>query len=293
MSVTVSVRANTRALTTRERVKRLLEIDDTSRDQLMDELILAASAAVETFCHRIFAREAVVETVRGFGGTVLMLTRTPLVLLTSVIANGQDPITDAVRESDEAGMLYRKVGWLDTTQLGWGLSATLIPNTADPLYTVTYSAGYLLPGDDVESDGGLSVDGPSRTFLLGDGSFPLTLVGGDRVYVQGFTLAANNGWFTVAANGVAAGALTVAETTLQTEPVDEGLRTVAVSTLPADVELSARETVRSMYTSRTRDSEVQSKSVGDLSVTYRDRGTTTEGLPVECLKRLGPWVRVA
>ncbi len=96
----------------------------------------------------------------------------------------------------------------------------------------------------------------------------------------------------MAANGAAAGALTVTEA-LTTEPTTDGLRTIAVSTLPADVDQAARETVRSMYVARKRDGDVQSKSVGDLSITYRGTAATAEGLPVECIKRLGPWVRVA
>src|SRR5262245_27337660 len=289
--ITVATPANTTALTTRERVKRLMGKEDTADDLLLDELVVAATAAVEAYCHRTFARETLVETVRGYGGTVLMLGRAPIVLVTSVLGDGTDPITDWVYDSKDAGLLYRKRGWQDTVQLGWAITGYSVPGSEDPLYAVAYSAGFLLAGDNVEVESGLSVDAPSRQFRRATGSFPLTLVGGDRVFADDFGDPANNGWFTVQA--VAPQAVTVAETTLVTEGAGEGVRSLKVETLPADVELAARETARAMYLARKRDDVVASKTIGALSITYRDTPTTAEGVPTACLARLAPWRRMA
>lgn len=292
--ITVSTYANSTALTTLEGVKRLLQVESPATDDLYNDLIVAGSAAIESHCNRRFCREAVVETVKGYGGVNLLLSRAPIARVTSVIADG-DVITDYVVENPGAGMLYRKRGWLDTVQLGWAISDYRVPGSEDPLYVVSYSAGYLLPGDNVEAEGEFfSVDGPNRTFTAtGEASFPLTLVGGDRVYVTGFTETGNSGWLTV--QSATASTLVVAET-LTTEASTEGIKTFKFDNLPADIELAARETVKGIYLRRKVDDSVASKSIGDLSITYRqDSGSTltASGVPVGVVARLAPYVRYA
>jgi len=298
--ITVTTPANSTALTTLAAVKQMLKIEGTDEDLLLGSEIAAASASVSAYCHRTFAREGLSETVKGYGGPILMLGRAPVARLGTILGNASDPITDAILENADAGLIYRKRNWDNTIQLGWAITETPRPGSEDPLYVVAYSAGYLLPGDDIEADGGISVDATLKQFVLDPefGSFPLTLVSGDRVYVQGFVDPRNNGWFTVFA--VTAQTLTVQEATLQNEVVGEGIRTMALATLPADVELATRETVRDLRLSRRRDASVGSKTVGDLSITYRDpralasgTGQYAGGLPMDAAMRLVPYVRAA
>lgn len=299
--ITVVTAANSRNLTTAAAVKALLGLDAPD-DAVLDALVVAASATVEAHCHRTFAREVLTETVKGYGGTVLMLGRAPIARVTSVMGDGGAVISDYVVENPGAGMLYRKRGWLDTSEVGWNIVENRVPGSEEPLYTVAYAAGWLLPGDRVESEGAnWSVVGGQFVLAVAGGSFPLTFAAGDKVYVDGFATAANNGWFTVAS--VAAQALTPVETTLVAEVPSEGVRSVDIVdpngrrslwALPADVQHAATETVRTLYLGRKAAGDVQSKQVGDLSITYRQRSDAdATGLPFEAIGRLTPYVRLA
>jgi len=295
--ITVTTRANSTALTTVPAVKQMLGIEGTGEDAQIAVEIAAASAAIESYCHRVFARQAITELVKGYGGPYLMLGRAPVVRLGTILANSTDPITDARLENADAGLVYRKFNWDNTIQLGWTIGDTPLPGSEDPFYSIDYSAGYLLPGDDVEGEMTISVDGPTKQFRTTE-TFPRTLVSGDVLVAEGFAIAANNGRFTVAT--AAAQAITVVETTLATEAATEGLRFLRLCNLPADVELAAREAVRDVRLARRRDAAIASRTVGDLSISYRDpralvgpAAPMTGGLPVDAALRLSPYVRAA
>lgn len=293
--LSVTTRASNRLLARVQDVRRRLGLDPAAeQDAVLAELLAAASAAAETYCHRTFAREALSETARGYGGTLLMLTRTPVVAVSSVLLNGE-AITDYAVDDPDAGFLYRRLGWEWTAQLGWHLTASVRPRSEEPSYAIAYTAGYLLPSDDVET-ARVAVDGPAKTLTLSAGSWPL-LLPGDVVVTAGFAEAANNVALTVALR--TASVLTVAET-LATEAESDVVKTIRVSTLPADIEEAVRLATRAWWTSRKRDhGAVVSRSVGDLSISYASpsaQGTATLAalsLPTESAALLAPHVRAA
>lgn len=289
MALTVTSRAAHRGLASLAAAKELLQVqDDTAQDALLANLLGRASDAIERYCRRPFARESVTETVPGYGDLILELSRRPLVRITSVTYTPSgEAITDAVIEDAGLGWLYREKGWLWTTQRGVVLTDYVAPNTDMPNYSVTYVAGYLVPDDNVEADT-LSVAALDQSVSDSASGLPI-LQPGDTVTLGGFTTAANNGRFTVVTS--TATKVTLDATTLVDEAAG-GIRQMAVSTLPGDLEQACLETVKSWFYQRSRDSEVQSRSVGDLSVTYATASTTTTAgpLPFAALRLLQPWV---
>jgi hypothetical protein len=96
-----------------------------------ERLIARASAAVERYCGRIFAQQRYQELIFATKDTRLFLSQAPVVSIGSIM-HGADTLTGYRVELAEVGVLYR--------QDGWHLYAT------DPEWTVTYVAGYRLPG---------------------------------------------------------------------------------------------------------------------------------------------------
>lgn len=135
-------------LTTLTTVKSELGIpeSDTSQDALLTSLIDQASDAIVTFCGRPFAKESYRETLPGYGTNRLILSRTPVVEITSVMADGE-VITDYLLEDAEAGILYRKRGWQWAPALNWGIIPHPVGGNENLNFTVEYIAGYVLPGD--------------------------------------------------------------------------------------------------------------------------------------------------
>lgn len=147
MAITVVTPATSRDLTTLSQVREVLPgLSASDESWIQSFLISAASRAVEDYCQRIFARETVQETVAGYGDAWLMLSRVPVVSVSSITYLG-DTITDYTIEDPDAGLLYRENGWEWTTQMRWHLTGHPMPRSEIPRYTVQYTAGYLLPGD--------------------------------------------------------------------------------------------------------------------------------------------------
>jgi len=140
--------AANRQLTTLAAVKGELGIpmSDVSQDTLLTSFIDQASDAIVTFCGRPFAKEDYRETLPGYGTNRLMLSRTPIVTVSSVVADSEI-ITDYLLENPEAGILFRKRGWRWAPTLGWNITWHPVGSSEDLNFVVEYTAGYVLPGD--------------------------------------------------------------------------------------------------------------------------------------------------
>jgi hypothetical protein len=110
-------------------------------------LIKAATHAAERFTGRIFARQTYDETVAGYGDALIELTNTPVVSITSVTSRGT-VVTDYILENAQAGWLYRAAAWGTTERrrATFGTNWATPEGFADPLTTVRYVGGYLMPG---------------------------------------------------------------------------------------------------------------------------------------------------
>lgn len=136
--VTVTGEAAATALTTLERVKAELSIQNSDNDDLLLTKIDEASSDIEAHCGRTFCRETISEQLWGEPGCqeILFLDRNPVASITSVTVDGVAVDSDEYRLDGEAGMLYR----LDSS--GYPCVWTWCKDIV-----VVYAGGFLLPGE--------------------------------------------------------------------------------------------------------------------------------------------------
>lgn len=143
--------AASRNLTSLERVKAELEITDDTLDAFLTEEIPVASAAVLNVLGWFAISERVRETLPGHGTNRLMLSRTPVTNVESVLHHGS-AITDYVLEDAKAGFLFRARGWEWTVGTGWGLGGVYpVARSEEPQFAVTYTGGWTVPDVDAST----------------------------------------------------------------------------------------------------------------------------------------------
>lgn len=148
MGITVVTPATVRKLTTVARAKTELGLTDTSQDTLLALLLDEASDAIAAYCHRVWGRETVRETLPGTGRRLLGLSRTPLISVTS-LTEDDVAITDYTIEDAATGALARDNGWWPSAAGGWDsiayTSGYILPGYQRWRYSITYQAGFILP----------------------------------------------------------------------------------------------------------------------------------------------------
>ena len=142
--ITTTVAAADQLLTTLARVKRELGLTDTTNDAHLRNLIAEASDACASHSDRVWGLQTYKESVPGYGDTTLLLTHAPIVGTPSEVLHDNTPVTDFEVADADAGALYRRAGWNWTT--AWGYGAAPSPRGELPLFTITYQAGFVLPG---------------------------------------------------------------------------------------------------------------------------------------------------
>lgn len=166
MGITVTVAAESTALTTLVRAKAELGLTSTDDDAVLEGMIDRASSAIARETRRTFGIETVTETMDGTGSRLLGLSRAPIVEVTEVTEDGS-AITDYSVEDADAGALYRANGWGRSGGLRmWGTEAYasgyILPGYQDQRYSVTYRAGYLLADAVLPDDLGPDAIGPQN-----------------------------------------------------------------------------------------------------------------------------------
>lgn len=299
MAISVTTPATTRRLTRVEHVLAEIAIPPTDHE-LIASLIDQASAAIERHCQRTFGREVVLETARAYGDNHLQLSRTPIVAVASVLFDGTDVILDYLVEDRDAGLLYRRAGWLSTASFhpgltgrqrwpGWGHP---LPDSEEARFSATYTGGYILPSQSLDGVISVSAVASDSSFnAVAAAPFPRLVQAGDVIETRGFTHAENNGRFIVT------GTPTAAKIQVSGTLVDEaaGASVYVAFGPPAgckgleDVEKATIETVKVWY-KRRADAETIQERIGDLEV-RRDPRATSAALPALAAALLAPWVR--
>jgi len=282
MALTISTYAGTTDLTTLAAVKETLGLtsEDAARDALLEKLISRATSAIESFCSRIFARQAYTETLAGYGTTEIVLGQAPLAgTSTPTVTYEGDTISTVAVGNRKAAILSLESGF-NWTAVGspHTMVDIAVPFSEQPDYSVAYTAGWLLPGDDMEV-ATLSAAASDDSFNDSASGFPLLVVG-DRIKVSGFTESANNGTFTVVSRTAAK---VVIDGTLADESAGDQV-TVTVRNLPHDAEQACIETVKYWYLKRKTPAGIKSKRVGDLSIEYTTEGP--QGMPLTAVHTL-------
>ncbi len=277
-------------LTTLRRVKVELGLDlsTNAKDELLTDLVAEASDAIGTYCGRDFPRAVVTETLPGTGRLRLMVRRTPLKAITSIVyADSTLDSTGYEVEDEDAGFVYREGGFYWTPVED---ASQLVPHYAPSLgineYTLTYTGGYLVPEDTVTA-ATLSILTSTESFNDSASGFPL-LVPGDRITTAGWTNAANNGTHTVVSRTAAK--IVVSTTSLVAEASTDQPRTVVCRDLPRDLERACVETVKAWYLGAQHDPAVSSKRVGDLELSYSGTALGRD-LPANVTKILSAYRR--
>lgn len=146
MSLTVTVPAKHKELTTLLSIKNELNLTASTYDGLLVAFIQYASDYIEKFTDRTFARETVVETLPSFGRLKLVLTRTPIIKVNQVRLNGST-VSSTTYELDDkdSGILFNKRGWTRTTIVNQNIEPILLDDGARD-WEVTYVGGYITPG---------------------------------------------------------------------------------------------------------------------------------------------------
>jgi hypothetical protein len=302
MTVSVSTIAQTTDLTTRDRLAAEIGTIAAGDYPLVDALIKAASAAIVSYCHRTFAREAVTELLPGFGGIQLQLKRTPIITVSAVLRDSA-ALTDYTISDREAGWLYRQGGWEWPVQAYQGLSGggawmdigTPLPNQEEPRYSVSYVAGYLLPSQDRFNVATISVDQTDSSFNDSASLFPSLLKAGDVLVASGFTNAANNGRFVI--TGTPTAAKVVVSSTLVTEGAAAG-RTVTWEPPDGcrpihDVEKACLEAVKGWKLGGILNPAVVERQLGPARERFSESLGLSLALPGTVVGLLRPWVRKA
>lgn len=147
MSITVETAATTTRLTTVETVTAREEVDAETDPATVGRLIDAATRAIERFCNRTFARQTYIERIDGNASRDLLLRNSPIIGTPTIVADST-PVIDFEVGDASAGILYREAGWLTSGDTYWFAEGDYLPTTNGMRYTVTYEAGYKLPGED-------------------------------------------------------------------------------------------------------------------------------------------------
>lgn len=132
-------------------------VTGTGQDARLSDLIRWASAAIDTWCRRTFARTEYRVTLAGSGSQLLALPVGPVEvdasrLLPSFTYNGAAIVNYRV-ENPVAGILWRRDGWEQAAGWTGRFSRRTDYGTQDRAAFVTELwAGYLMPGEDEPDD---------------------------------------------------------------------------------------------------------------------------------------------
>lgn len=158
MAISITVAAQNFDLTTLARVKDRLKIRSKSKDVRLKLMITGVSKSLTRKLGREFAKETVIETVKGYGTTNLVLSRSPIITINSILLD-QTPVLDFTIEDSDSSILYRRAGWNWTVVGGFmGIGFNPRPNSEESLFRVDYEAGYVLPNWTLSDDRDLPED---------------------------------------------------------------------------------------------------------------------------------------
>ena len=152
MSLSVLAAAESTELTTLERVKLEIGLEASQMNDWIRMVIPAATAMIENEANNFWAAQQYEEVLSGSGSTRLMLARTPIVGTPTIIIDS-NAVTDFTVDDAEAGVLYRRQGWIRQVSYWPNASRDPVPWDDHPNIYVTYWAGYNLPSFETDTAG--------------------------------------------------------------------------------------------------------------------------------------------
>ena len=142
------------ALTTLERMKLMLSLDDTadeSTDMIVELLINKASAWVERQLGRHLGKSTYHQWYDANGHQELVLIEYPIISVESIKEDGQlvNPDRYDFGQTANIGVIYRDDGWL---KAGYNHGLSFDQIATKRVIEVNYTAGYVLPKDATEDE---------------------------------------------------------------------------------------------------------------------------------------------
>lgn len=241
---------------------------------LVSRMIDEATAAIESLTGRVFARAQWKEILPGTGGARMRLSRRPVLRIDALEIDGVVTDETAVEIVDaDGGWIYLEGGFTRYTR---------------PVWAVTYTAGFLLPGDDVAAASTISAAAADDSFNDSAGGFPL-LVAGDWLLASGFTAPADNGRHRALDGCTPAKILTSSSLT---DEAAGAARSILLRNLPREIEREAIDWAKSLYYARSTDtsSVVTSEEIDGVKTTYGKQTVETDALLSRATERLAPWI---
>lgn len=146
-NISVSVATTETKLVSLDTVKARLGISVNTYDSVLADLIEEASDAVVQHLQRPLAYQTYAEQVAGYDDRYLLLSRVPLVSLTSIL-NDTTTVSSTTYEifDHNAGIVFNSTGWEWDVRFRGDIASDPVPYSEERQYTVTYTAGYALPG---------------------------------------------------------------------------------------------------------------------------------------------------
>lgn len=236
-----------------------------SDDVFLGSLIDRVTSYIEMKCRRKFGREVVTETFNGNSRTTLAISNLPVMNLGALTLSGVTVATTEyeIFKDGSSGLIFMETGWAENKPTARGIEVIPLLQPGDDDYSLIYTYGFLLPGDNLIT--GVSITSNiSGTFTLASGKWPL-FVDGDKVTFTGFSDSGLNDEFTIASRDTDL-QITVDETPSATE-VGSGIA-FDCQTLPEELEQVAIQLVNSWFKGRKRDTAKKSEKIGDWAATF-------------------------
>lgn len=184
MSLTVCVSASSTEgkLALTSELRDFIGSTSTGRDTAQAAAIKAASRWVEKQMGYPLLAQVYSETVAGFGGRNLMLSRTPIISVlrffnSTSTGTAIEICSSEFRIDAEEGMLNRDQGFSWNASVRQDLLPNIIPTEEHKPWLVEYSAGYFFPGESTSTDYGTTSTGAST---LDDGIHEAVLMKANR-----------------------------------------------------------------------------------------------------------------
>ena len=148
MSITVLTPAVSRRVTDPVTLEEQTGLKGRQAERLID----AVTTAFENYCGRVFAFQRYEERLGSVGGTILQLQHVPLLVDTGTntieVIHKTNAVDDFEVRDLERGWLFRRKGWAPSHILRSGLTIEVMDEPPADDYTVTYSAGWTMPGEE-------------------------------------------------------------------------------------------------------------------------------------------------
>jgi hypothetical protein len=161
--VTTAAELKARRLVTLDYVKSRLGIVSTSSDEILEGFIDEASQIIVDYLDTDLVKQTYTETVAGTGGTKMVLSRSPIVSISSITLDGT-AVTDYSVMNARAGILYRESGWTLKAQSFSRLTYDPFVNYEEADWTIVYDAGYTLPAGVAPSAGDFELSIAFRSY---------------------------------------------------------------------------------------------------------------------------------